>query len=309
MKTTRNNRTKSFIGLIAVLLLALFTACNENNDYALPADGDIAYVNFVNAGEIFIYGLSDTLYRQNRLYINDSINNPPFDNYNGKTFQPLTFNYESGRDLIRQYPTMVSGGGYVPSNENADVFWMPIHTGDYRFIFTSRDKTFLKTANATLNRQSYHKYYLVESAETDSSYVVVDAPIERNTRQEGKVTIQLVNLSPDFGPLEVIRSDDAGNKLASSLPAALGFGQTAYAEFTTADAASTKNNILFYFSHPGKGEKLATSVVPATSGAVYTVVFKGFAQATTRKIKKNNITQVAVEVQPNLRAYVERVFY
>ena len=290
------------------MVSVFFTACEKKLDDALPADGNVAYVNFVNAGEVFLYGLNDTLYRDNRLYIKDSINNAPFDNYNGKVSYPAVFNYEAQLD-IRQYPQHLTGiPGVVDNSTSADVYWLPVHAGNYRFIFTSRDRTYLRASNKRLARQTYQVLYLVESPNTDSSYELVNVPIERKDRIEGKVTLQFVNLSPDAGPVEVYRVDATGNEIAAATSSPLAFGQYASAELSMEGTKTTRNDILIRFRRPG-GEDLQAVSVPASNGAVYTVLLRGFVQETMRWIKKNNETSVSVTVLPDLRCSVRRVFY
>ncbi|MGV8094900.1 MAG: hypothetical protein AB2L24_23860 [Mangrovibacterium sp.] len=303
------NRIKYPIAYAAAIMLIGFTACEENLPAVLPADGNVAFVNFVNAGEAFLYGQqNDALYRDNRLYINDSVNNPPFDKYNGRANYPMVFTYEPGLD-IRQYPRHFTGVSSVTTPISADVYWLPVHAGDYRFIFTSRDKTYLLTENKTLGKQSYHILYLVESAETDSSYIVVDVPIEYKERMEGKVSVQLVNLSPDAGDVEVYRVDAAGVEMAAVSAAPLSLGHHQSAEFEIAGSESTYNSILLRFRSAGGGEDLQSVAVPAENGAVYTVLLRGFAQETVRKVKKDNYSYVVVNIMPDLRTSLRRVFY
>ncbi|WP_257668715.1 hypothetical protein [Parapedobacter tibetensis] len=305
MKTIK----KLFFGcLLTGMMAGLFTACEENLTDALPANGNVAYVNFVNAGEAFLYGLDDTLYRDNRLYITDSVNNAPFDKYNGKVSYPAAFNYEPKLD-IRQYPRHFTGvPGVVDNSARGDVYWLPVHAGDYRFIFTSRDRTYLHTQNIPLSKQTYQVLYLVESPEADDAYTVVEVPIERKDRVEGHVTVQFVNLSPDAGEVEAYRVDADGNELATATDTPLAFGEYSSAELATAGTQDTYNGILIRFRRPG-GEDVQSVAVPANNGAVYTVLLRGFAEQTERKIKKDNETTVSVTVLPDLRTSIRRVFY
>lgn len=303
-------RTKDllFVCLLAAITGGLLTACKESLDDTLPADGNVAYVNFVNAGEVFLYGLDNMIQRNNYLFVNDSVNNAPFDSYNGKVSYPAVFNYEPQLD-IRQFPQLFTANPFVVDNSaRGDVYWLPVHTGDYRFIFTSKDKTYLYTQNTTLNRQTYQVLYLVESPETDDAYTVVNVPVERKDRVDGSITVQFANLSPDAGEVEAYRVDAAGNEIAMATVAPLAFGEYASADLTTAGTQDTYNGILIRFRRPG-GEDLQAVSVPANSGAVYTVLLRGFAQQTERKIKEDNKTTVSVTVLPNLRCSVRRVFY
>lgn len=308
-KDTHMRRTKNLFSIcLLAAILGLLTACEENLDDTLPADGNVAYVNFVNAGEVFLYSVDNMLYRDNYLFLNDSVNNAPFDSYNGKVSYPAVFNYEPALD-IRQFPRHFTANPFAVDNSaRGDVYWLPVHTGDYRFIFTSKDKTYLYTQNTTLGRQTYQVLYLVESPETDDAYTVVNVPIERKDRLDGSVTVQFVNLSPDAGEVEAYCVDAAGNELVTATETPLAFGEYASAELTTAGTQDTYNGILIRFRRPG-GEDLQAVSIPANSGAVYTVLLRGFAQQTERKVKEDNETTVSVTVLPDLRCSVRRVFY
>lgn len=297
-------RSRLGIGLLLGLGLV---SCSENIEPALPAGGNIAYVNFVNMGEAFLYGAADTLYRDNRLYINDSTGNAPFDNYNDRSVYPIVFTSESGVD-IRQYPRHLTGISAVIDHRSGDIYWLPVHAGAYRFIFTSRDRTYLHTEHATLQKETYQALYLVESPETDSSYTVVSVPVEWNDRVEGSVTVQFVNLSPDAGEVEAYRVDAGGNETLTATPAPLAFGQYGTAVLSTEGSQSTYNSILLRFRTPSGGD-LQSVAVPAENGAVYTVLLRGFDNPAERKIKKNNNEMAAVSILPDLRCSVRRVFY
>ena len=90
--------------------------------------------------------------------------------------------------------------------------------------------------------------------------------------------------------------------------APLAFGKYASAELSMEGTETTRNNILIRFRRPG-GEDLQAVSVPASNGAIYTVLLRGFAQETVRRIKKDNETSVGVTVLPDLRCSVRRVFY
>jgi len=294
-----------FVGLMAGVAL-FFTACVEDLNPVLPADGNIAYVNFVNAAEAILYGQNDTLQRYNNLYINDSINNPPFDNYNDRAWYPFEFP-ESTID-IRQCPRHFTGVSAITVGGNADVYWLPLEGGDYRFIYTSKNKTYLYTAEESLKKSTYQMLYLVESPETDSSYTVVNVPIERKERVEERVIVQLVNLSPDAGGVEVYRVDANGNEMATATINTLTFGQYASTEFSTEGTKNSYNSILLRFRTPG-GNDLQSIAVPANNGAVYTLLLRGFINQTKRSVQKDNETMTTVTVLPNLRCSLRRVFY
>ena len=302
-----NNRKILFYCLLTGAITILFSACKEDMDAVLPAGGNIAYVNFVNAAEVFLYGQKDTLQWYNNLYINDSINNPPFDNYNGNANYPFEFSTEA-KLAIRQCPGSFTANPYVTGGGNADVYWLPLEGGDYHFIYTSKNKTYLYTAEENLKKDTYQVLYLVESPETDSSYTVVNVPVEHKERVEGRVMVQLVNLSPDAGEVEVYRVDANGNEMVTATTNALTFGQYASAEFSTEGTKDSYNSILLRFRTPGGSDRQSIAV-PSNSGAVYTVLLRGFTQQTERRVKKDNQTMASVTVLPDLRCSIRRVFY
>ncbi|HCM19736.1 MAG TPA: hypothetical protein DIC46_02965, partial [Porphyromonadaceae bacterium] len=72
---------------------------------------------------------------------------------------------------------------------------------------------------------------------------------------------------------------------------------------------STYDKLLLRFRPAGGGGDLASISVPAESGAVYTVLLRGFANEASRRIKKDNENYAEVTIQPNLRVSLRRVFY
>jgi hypothetical protein len=310
MRTALKTQKKaSFVGIALTMAVFLIVACSKDVPDALPANGDVAYVNFVNVGEAFLYGTQeDMLQRENRIYFNDSINNAPFDKYNHQGQYPAEFSAESGLD-IRQYPQHFTGNNIIiDNNAQGDVYWLPLHSGDYRFIFTSRDRTYLHTTSTALDRQTFYQLYLVESPESEESYTVVEAPLQRPERVDGQITVQFVHLSPDAGDVEVYRVDSEGNELATATDAPFSFGENAMVSLSMEGIEATFNRILLRFRSPGGADLHALSV-PAQSGAVYTVLLRGFAQQTERKVKIDNQNSVSVTVLPNLRSSIRRVFY
>lgn len=303
------NCQSGIIHKLACLIISIsIFSCSENIEPDLPVDGNIAYVNFVNLGEAFLYGTADTLYRNNRLYINDSINNIPFNNYNNKVSYPIVFNYESALD-IREYPTSVTNISGVVDNASGGggIYWLPVEARDYRFIFTSRDRTYLQTEQKALDKQSYHVLYLAENIESDSTYSIIDVPIQRLDKLEGSTTVQFVNLSPDAGEVEAYRVDSEGKEILTATKP-LSFGEYQSTELTISGTENTYNNILLRFRIAG-GTDLTSFAVPANNSAVYTVLLRGFNQPAIRKIKKNNNTYTKVNIMSDLRTSVRRVFY
>lgn len=290
-----------------------FFSCSEDTESVLPADGNNAYVNFVHAGEAFLYGKSnDDLLKDNCVFINDSINNPPFDRYNGKINYPFIFGfYQNDNFYVSRLPTSYYNltGVTVLSTYNADLYWMGIEAGKYKFIYTSKNKTYLQTVEPTLAKQTYTVFYLTESPETDSTYTVIRALMERPRRKEGITGVHIIHLSPDAGAVDVVRVDATGNEISSALPQNLSFGQNTYTELSLDGTENTHGKLLLRFKKSDTDEDLLSISVPAESGAIYSLMFRGFDKQTQRKVKKDNSSYATVTVQPDLRVSVSRVFY
>lgn len=296
--------------LCAVVMGGLY-ACEEDTPDALPGDGQVAYVNFVNAAEVFLYGGNESLHWGNHVFINDTLDNFPFDNFTGKYGNsPFAFQTEASSEYVPRVPlglTSLSGGA-VLDIAYSDLTWLAVASGTYKIIYTSKNKTYLKTADVAVATQTYNVVYLTESPETDSSYAVIHAPIVQGDRKEGFVRVQLVNLATDAGEVEAYRVDVAGNEIASDLPS-VPFGEFADAELPIAGTEETFNRILINFRKRESSEVILSVSVPAESGAVYTLLLRGFINETVRKVKTDNQTSAWVTVLPDLRCSVSRVFY
>lgn len=302
--------TKHWKYLLWIIIGGCFLySCDEKVGDMLPADGNIAYVNFVNSGEGFLYSGNENLQQGNCLFINDSISNPPFDNYNNRVNYLFTFDGDlNNSSYIRRLPLSyysLTGDG---DNGAGDVYWMGIKAGSYKFIYTSKNKTYLQYIEATLEKESYNMYYLTESPESDSAYSIVHATIERRNRKEGTVGLQIIHLSPDAGTVNVVRVNPEGSTINSSLPQNLSFGQNAYTELPIDNTKNTYERLLLRFIKANGNENLLSVSIPAESGAVYTLMFRGFLQQTARRVKKDNNNYTKVMVMPDLRASVRRVF-
>lgn len=281
-----------------ILAVTLLTACEKKE--VVPGDGQDTYVNFYNASEVLQQNIS--LAMSNKIIINDSLpgqQQPQF----------------SSTDDFRQYPRHLTGTDAVidavnpPAGINYNVvYWMPVNAEKYRFAYTSVNKTSLVDATVDLLPKTFTTQYLVESPAADNAYSILTVPVER-TGTAGKVRVQLVNLSPDFGSLEVYRTDEAGNRVASQLPTALSATTySPYVELDTAGASKTFNKLLLKFCKSGSNEVVLTRAVDAISGSSYSVVFQGFEKLTTRRIKISGSDYQQVSVSPNLRVNVRRIF-
>lgn len=293
--------------LMGIMGLILFSGCQKQDDYA-PNNGQIAYINFYNAADGLLQ--NGAISGFHRIYINDTLSKGRIPGF-------------SGSDNFRQYPFTVTGTNLsvdnlsVPSDVTYNVvYWLPLKTDQYRFLYNSisadntRKGTIINT-NTELKSESFTTQYLAESLESDTSYQILNVPVERKGTP-AKVSIQVVNLCPDLGPLEVYREDSNGAKINEGLPATLASG--AYSPYTELDTAGAQKNLgqlLLKIKKAGTTNVLFTVSVPAISKSSFTVVVQGFSSQTTRRIKSIQISPsdfVQVTVEPNLRVNVRRVY-
>lgn len=277
------------------ILLALYS-CKKTD--VVQGDGNVGYVNFFNASEVLLQ--NESLSRNNMIITNDTIDRqrrlPAF----------------IGDGDVRQYPRTTSGDltvvDYIGTT-NADVFWLPIKSDNYRFIYTSINKVYLKDTAVNVPAGSFTSQYLVESPQADNAYQLITVPVEMRG-VTGKVRIQVINLSPDLGPIKVYLSGPAGNIIDTELPTALPFATASkYVEINLNPAYISRGKFILNFCKPGTTEALATLAIPADDLAVYTLLMRGFSQNTTRRIKKdNNGGYTTVTVTPNLRATQRRIY-
>jgi hypothetical protein len=287
--------------------LNLIFSCQKQDDYA-PNDGKVAYVNFYNAADGLIQ--NGAISGRHRIYIKDTI------------ATGLTPEF-STTDDARQYPRSVTGSDLavdylgVPNDVTYNVvYWLPLKTGSYHFGYTSvsNDNVLKRTiANNSidLKSDSFTTQYLVESLQSDTSYQILNVPVERKG-VSGKVRIQVLNLSPDLGALEVFREDSNGTKIDEGLPAALASGT--YSDYTAIDTAGAQKNLgqlLIKIRKIGSTGALFTASVPAVSKSSFIIVVQGFASQTTRRINSiqgSTIGFVKVSVAPNLRINLRRTY-
>jgi len=82
-----NNKTKQqshklWIYILLILVLEFIGgSCTESVEPILPADGNVAYINFYNAIEAIRQSRSSSLAYDNMIYINDSVHNEVFHNF------------------------------------------------------------------------------------------------------------------------------------------------------------------------------------------------------------------------------------
>lgn len=303
MKTIRVHHL--LIGIVACCHMGIFTACEENYAPDVPGNGQEAYVNFYHAAEAVIQGAfpdGTSLLENNMVYINDSLENEHFP---GRFPQ---FSRLAMRADGRQYPDDISAGRSLYSG-GGEVFWLPLAPREtpHRFIFTSVNKVFLQETDLQLAPRSFTTLYLAESPETESSYTIVNVPVELEGI-DGKVKLQVVNLSPDWGAIDAVLMDKDGNETDSALPLNVGFGEYgAYAEIDTA-MANKQHQLVVKFRKSGESSFLLSTAIETSSGSNYTLVIKGFVDAATRSVKIGDNQNLMVEVSPNLRVHKRRMY-
>lgn len=282
---------------IAGLLLCL-TACQKED--VITGNGQDTYINFYNASEVLQQHRAYSA--ENLIIINDTLSG---------VGQPQF----SPSDDFRQFPRHFTGSEivadaiYPPSGATYDVvYWMPLIADASRFIYTSVNKTYLKDTVLHLSPKTFSTQYLVESPEADDAYRILTVPVERKGTP-GKVRIQVLNLSPDLGPLGVFQTDNNGNRVSTNLPTALSFGHySPYAELDTAGASAAFDKLTLKFSKSGNGEAFLSRAIDAVPNSSYIIVFQGFEQETSRRIKTGDHQYEQVTVAPNLRVNVRRVY-
>lgn len=297
------NTKKSIIYITNCWLIGfVFSACTENFDSIVPSGGNDAYINFYNAMEVALQSTAaDSLAFDNYIYVNDSVPGAQF-----KNFPQFS---QSFTDDGRQYPSQFTGVPLVTdiAGGSGGVYWMPVIADTYKFIFTSRNKVFLKDTTITLTPKTYTVQYITESPVSDSAYTIVTAPVELKGTK-GKTRVQVVNLATDWGPIDVYQVDTDDNEMATGLPQNLSFGKHGdYAELDVKSANNYNKLVLKFRKHGETGARVTVSL-PALSGSSYTLVVQGFTGEAKRYIKKNNTGYLAIDIAPNPRVNIRRVF-
>ncbi|WP_256009076.1 DUF4397 domain-containing protein [Desertivirga xinjiangensis] len=281
----------SYYYLILGLLLCS-AACQKTEQIA--GEGQDTYINFYNASEVLQQYRSYS--EQNQIIINDSVpgarNRPQF----------------SSTDDFRQFPRHLTGTDAVIDGPAGDIYWLPMMADTYRFTYTSVNKNYLVDTAVTLLPKTFTTQYLVESPEAEEAYRILTVPVERKGIA-GKVRVQVVNLSPDFGNLEVVRVGQEGRQIATDLPGDLSFGSySPYAELDTAGSSETYGKLVLQFRKSGSSETVLTAAIDAIPKSSHTIVFQGFERETPRRIKTGDGEYEQAIVAPNLRVKVRRVF-
>ncbi|MEC5143177.1 hypothetical protein [Chitinophaga sp. 212800010-3] len=284
------------VAFIAMLSISGFSACKKEDQ--LPGDRLDTYINFCNLAEAL--NTNNQLSLDNRL-LSEQIYGT----------RPLQFPFDGE---VRQVPSqtgisdLTPDGLSEPLNLNyTSVFWLPVRAGNFHLSYTS-DSTLavIKDTTVDLQPKTFITQYLVENIQSDEGYSIFSFPANL-TGISGKVQVQLLNLSPDFGALQVDRIDDKGHLITSDLPVSLPSGGSNTSLLDTAGAAATRNMIWLKFHKPGQTNALLIQTVPAVSGSCFQLVFRGFESTTNRRIKMRNNQYQQVAIASNLRVSVRRL--
>lgn len=281
-----------------LVFLLLIGACKKTA--YVPGEGREAYVNFFNASEVLQQNVS--VQEHNWLILNHTLNHAKAEFSFG--VDDRAFPNTSG------ISPLTPDGLLIPANSNYyQVYWMPLYEGINHISFTADSAyTVLKDTTVNLTNQKFSTHYLVENAITDTSYSIFTFPVE-NQRIEGHVSLQLVNLSPDFGPVDVYRSDSDGNQIGQNLATSLRYGSsTSFLDVDTIGSHSTRENIILKFKKSGDKNIVATQVVPGVPASGYVAIFRGFEKSTPRRIRMRGDTYRSFMVGPNLRVNLRRLY-
>ena len=291
-------------GLLWSLVMLGLSSCDSDID-PLVTDDDVAYVNFYNAAEALTVNVS--LRTDNMVYINDSVRTEIFS-------YP---SFDAGKTDKRQYPeyfqphspVVPPGIGYDP------VLWLPMQAGEYKFIYTSGAKEFLKDTTCLLNgKGAFHTFYLTESPEADNSYKIVVVP-ENPPLNTGRVNLRVVHLGTDAGELSFKRITAQGAE-EQGLPQKVPFGTySEHVAIDTAGVALTQNKIpirVFRNNLNGEQEEVMTVLVPPVLNSTFTLLVQGFLNSTSRRIQTgrnldNTPAYTRVTVPSNFRVHVRRL--
>lgn len=304
--------TISYI-FLPLLTLFIFSGCKKDVQPIVPGDGNEGYVNFVNASEAILqqYNGGKTLSVSNMVFINDSVAHTPFQHY------PQFRDNILSTSEIRQFPADVVSAdvkSYIPdpireySYPYGLTFWMPIASAQYRFIFTSLNRYYLKDTTVNVQPKVSTTYYLVESPASPDAYRIVDIPAI-GPGSPGKMRLQLVNLSPDLlSGINFEQTDKSGRAGTALLPKDLAFGAHAEVEIDTASASGNFNQVFLRIKQHNTGQTLFTASIPAVPESSFFVVIQGFTQQTTRRVRISNTEFATIPVYANLRVTLRRIY-
>lgn len=287
---------KSLLIYTLMCILTLSAACKKETIQA--GDGAVSYINFFNASEVLS---QNTLLSFHNWVIINKQQTKAVAEFTAKR----QFPYTSSISPIVTTPDYLN----LPAGSNYElVYWLPLYAGSNHIEFTA-DSAYvsLKDSTVMLRPESFSTQYLVESPENDKSYQLFSYEMDP-TRKPGIVRVQLINLSPDFGTLEVFRSSEDGKQVGNLLTEGLAYGHSSpFVDIDTVGASKTRGNIILNFKKNG-GKVVLTKAVPAISESVFSLVFQGFEKPAIRHIPTRNNTLRTISVASNLRTLLRRFY-
>lgn len=284
-----------------ITLMGMLISCEKEITPLIDTEQQ-AFVNFFDASEV----LRKSKFSASPIYINDSIPHAPFQ---------LAFPYFDTNEGERFYPFSVYSHRSVPNYVvNPDyriydpVYWLPMDQDNYKFIFSSWEKVFVKDTTLHLPSQQFTSVYISDDPAVDGEFKVL-ALSEEHRRTEGKVRVRFIHLSSDAGKIKVSRRDATGAEIHEDLSTGLTNGEvTEYLEIDTVGTSATNNNILLTFYDAENPDKiLYVKALPAIPGSSFVAVILGNREATTRKLKSIGTTYETVEIDPNFRVSLRRI--
>ncbi|WP_217220428.1 DUF4397 domain-containing protein [Mucilaginibacter paludis] len=293
---------------MTIMLCYCLLSCKKDFQATVPGDGRGSYINFYNASEALIQSGNGTTFltQENRVYINDSISRSPFFQY--PVFSTAYSDREFPLNANGSNSFQISDEITVPSDANYSlVYWLPILSGRYKFIFTSGNKVYLKDTTVSLEPKTFAAQYLVEGPESDMAYRIVTTPVKEE-QEKGKTTLQVVNLSPDVGKIDVWRAGENGKRITTDLPGALAFGEYYTSHADTTGASATNGRLYLNVSPSGSNQVLLTVAVPAVSESSFIVQVQGFIRQANRRIKSSNTDYATISIKPNFRIKLRRLY-
>lgn len=303
MKLQTNFYQIGIIYLICVLI-NLFTSCKKEI-VPLSHLEDTAFINFFDASEVF-----SVIGRDNYIYINDSITKGIYRNGFPK-FEEVTATYPKNRTFPRRsfmhpHNTIFVHNAHQDMYDN--IYWFPMQQGEYKFIFSTDEKVFVKDTTLKLEPKRHYTLYLLDDPKKDGEFNIISFP-EDTKNTEGKIRLRVLHLSPDIGGIRLIRKDIDGSIIKENFPEVLNYKDvTDYIDIDTTGSYKTNGRILLAITDAKNPEQMyKMQLLPPEPGGNYILLLKGHKSSTTRKLLNNDGTYKSVTINPRIRTLLRRL--